>query len=476
MKKHVWPLLFLAGCALGPDHAAPSVCMPESFRELASAPEEMDLSIWWKQFGDEELDRLIEEALCCNFDLREAISKIEEFRALYRIEQSVLYPQIQANMAAIRSRRSANLGAGIIEDPNVIDPLEPVNLSGPLIQNFFQLGFDATWEIDLWGKNRRRAEAAHFELEASEESALNIQISIISEVARTYIEVRTREAQIASKKEEIERLEGLLELAEARYNAGIASYLDVSRAQALLEASSSSLPPLVEEQRVALHALAVLLGKPPECFALDPGAVPIAKGRIPETLPSTLLCRRPDIRKSERELGAATARIGVAIAELFPSFSLIGSFGVQSNMLDRLFVWPSRYWSIGPTMIWNLFTGGRLISQIKVENERQKQAILFYERTITTALQEVEDSLVGYFQEEKRLENLEENFQAQSVLRDLTLDRYNAGLISFDDVLTAESDLFLAQQEVVLSTGTLMFQLVGLYKALGGGWQCTDSP
>ncbi|NGX59048.1 MAG: Outer membrane protein OprM [Chlamydiae bacterium] len=476
MNRSIWILfLFLAGCTLGPNHEVPEVCFPCHYEEAPCQTDCVELATWWQQFDDPLLDEFIEEALSCNYDLQIALHKIEEVRALYKIDRSNLYPQIQGNMVGLRARRSENLGTDPIETSESPVELIPPDFSGPLIQYFFQAGFDASWELDFFGKNKRKAQAAYHDFEATQESALDVQITLLSDVARSYIDIRALQQEIETKEDQIERQKDLLELAKSRYDAGLTSYLDVTKAQAELDAQESSLPPLQEQLKQTIHGLAILLGKPPENFCVGEGLIPKARGLIPSDLPSDLLCRRPDIRRAERELAGATARIGVAKAELFPSFSLLGSFGTQSSVLDKLFIWPSRFWTIGPSMIWNLFTGGRLLAQIEVTNERQKQAILSYESAINDALKDVEDRLVGYFKEESRLESLEEQLSTTSLLRDLTFDQYLSGLISFDDVLDAEKDLFQTQQTMIQSQGTLMLQLVGLYKALGGGWECFAS-
>jgi len=462
---------------LGPDHEVPEVCMPERFEEAPEETQEIDLTVWWKQFGDPEMESYIEDALCQNLDLGIALHKVEEVRGLYRIDRSQLMPQIVGNMLALRARRSENLGGDVIEGPEATTDLVPTDFSGPLIQNFFQVGFDASWEIDIWGKNRRRAEAAYRDFEASQENALAVQITLISDVARNYIDIRVLQKLIEAKKEQICRSEDLVCLTESRYCAGLTSELDVARAKAQLGTQAANLPPLEQSLKETIHALAILLGRPPEQFALcfeNEGDIPEGSGVIPADLPSELLCRRPDIRQAERELAAATSRIGVAKAEFFPSFSLLGSFGVQSTEGDQLFLWPSRFWTIGPGMVWNLFTGGRLIAQVKVANERQKQAILTYEKVVYQAFQEVEDRLVGYFKEEERLARLGERVESHCLQRTLSSEQFLSGLISLDDVLDAERDLYLAIQAELESQGVLLTQLIGLYKALGGGWDCSD--
>lgn len=467
--------LVLAGCTVGPDYRTPDICLPSEYVENPCEAEPFDLSTWWCQFDDPALEALIHQALSCNYDLQVALHKIEEVRGLYRIDRSKLYPQLQGNLIELRARRSENLSSDIIEGGQFPIEVLPEDFSGPLIQYFYQVGFDASWEIDLFGKNRRSAEAAYRDFEASQENALDVQISLISDVARTYIDIRSFQQQIVAKEEQIQRQTELLELVKSRYLAGLISYVDVARAQTELDAQISTLPPLQEVLKVATHALAFLIGKQPENFSIDQGYIPKACGRIPNDLPSDLLLRRPDIRKAERELAAATSRIGAAKAELFPTFSLLGSFGLQSNILDKLFVWPSRFWSIGPSVIWNLFTGGRLIAQLKVTNERQKQTIWNYEKAINNALRDVEDRLVGYFKTGEQLEALEEQLCSSFLTRDLIYEQYIAGLISLDEVLDAEKELFQTQQDMIESEGIMMTQLVALYKALGGGWDCSVS-
>jgi len=470
-------LLLAFGCTLGPDHEAPDLCLPCEFEEAKQEVESVDLSSWWHQFEDPQLCSLIDEALCSNLDLRIALQKVEEVRGFYQIERSDLYPQIAGNLVAIRTRRSENLGTDAFEGPEAITELVPTDFGGPLINKFFQVGIDASWEIDLWGKNRRKAEAGRFDFDASQEAALGVQITLISQVASSYIDMRLLQGQITMREEQIKSAKDLVHLAETRAQGGIASYLDVADAKAALDFQVAVLPDLKRNLKQTIHGLAILLGREPEGLAacFEKGSIPRATGKIPENLPSELLCNRPDIRQAEKELGAATARIGVAKGEFFPSFSLNGSFGVQSNLLDNLFSWPSRYWTVGPGMIWNLFTGGKLIGQLKVATERQKQAVLSYEKTVLEALQEVEDRLVGYYMEERRHQALSDRVESTQLFRKLAYEQYISGLISMDQVLRADRDLYFSIQESLASEGALMVQLVGLYKALGGGWQCSDS-
>lgn len=474
--KYLAILALLAGCMVGPDHCVPEVALPEFYEEAHLMQEEpIDLATWWKQFDDPMLEELVDEALCFNFDFLIALRKIEEMRGQFKIEKSPLYPQIAGDAAAIRSRRSENLVSDVIEDPQTFTSATDTNFAGPLIQNFYQIGLDASWELDLWGKNRRRAEFGLQQYQASQESALGVRISVVAEVSRAYVVIRSLQKQVAISREQIERQKELLHLAQSLYEAGLVSHADVARAQAELEREESDLPLFERELKASIFTLAEALGRPPEeLFTRFDEMAPIPKGALPETMPSELLRRRPDIRQAERELAAATSRIGIAKAEFFPSFSLLGNFGVQSNSADLLFAWPSRFWTIGPSMVWNLFTGGRLIGQLKVETERQKQAVIFYEKAINDALVDIETSLVGYYKQQERTAKQNARIESNLLIRSYALDQYLAGLIPLFEVIEAEKELFRNQLLEVASQETETTFLIALYKALGGGWECSE--
>lgn len=470
--KWLWPALLFSGCMVGPNHSVPEIALPEEYDE-ARGEEVIDLATWWKQFNDPLLEELIEEALCYNFDFLIALRKIEEMRGQFKIEKSPLYPQIAGDAEAIRSRRSENLSSGVIES-SVALSVADINLSGPLIQNFFQVGLDSAWELDFWGKNRRRAEFGLQQFQASQENALGVRISLIAEVARAYVVIRSLQSQVSIAKEQIERQKEILDLVCSLYHAGLTSHADVARAKAELERIESNLPPFERELKASIFTLAKALGRPPEGFSsCFEETAPIPKGVLPEALPSDLLLRRPDIRQAERELAAATSRIGIAKAEFFPSFSLLGSFGVQSNDKDLLFVWPSRFWTIGPSMVWNLFTGGRLVGQLKVETERQKQALLNYERAINNSLVDVETALVGFVKQKERGVSLEGRIEANLLVRSYATSQYLAGLIPLFEVIEIEKELYENQVLQITALETETTFLVSLYKALGGGWQCS---
>ena len=314
--------LFLTGCAVGPNYQSPPVALPESYGEphTDEGIDEVALKRWWTTFDDPLLDVLVHEALSQNYDLKIAIEKVNEVRALYQIEAAELYPKIDMTADERRTRISQSL----FDAP----------FMGPPYQNFYKLGFDASWEVDIFGKRRREKEAAYYEYEAEVSRARDVYITLLSELASTYIEIRGFQHRMTLSKKDIYIQKELLALAESRFDAGLDSEIEPQQVRFNLEESEAILPELETNYRRAIHRMAVLLGKSPESLHSDfdeQRAIPISTAAIPIGLPSDLLRRRPDIRQAERTLAAATANIGSAIADLFPRFSLLGNFGFESN-------------------------------------------------------------------------------------------------------------------------------------------------
>lgn len=454
-------LLTLSGCTVGPNYQQPEVALPSSFSETnpLTEEEEVELRSWWTQFDDPQLNVLIHEAIVENLDFRRAIEKINQVRAEYQIKAAELAPKVDMTLEERRSRISQNL----FDSPFL----------GPPLQNFYKVGFDASWELDIFGKRRRDKEAAFYTYEAERENARDVYITLLSEVASGYIEMRSLQHQIQKTKKQIYLNQELLSLTDSRLEAGLSSEIDVQSVRSLLELSRASLPPLESQLQQVIHGLAVLVGKPPEEFgeALKREApIPLSTKVIPTGLPSELLRRRPDIRRAERELAAATANVGSAIADLFPRFSLIGDFGLASNRSNNWFKAQSRMWSIGPSMDWPLFYFGRIRENIRAQTSVQQQALLSYEQTILTALEDVENSLIGYYKEDERRERLEKEVETKRRIYTLKKDLYLSGLADFQTFLQADEDLTASETELISSTQTLSTQLVALYKALGGEW------
>ncbi len=485
-------LLLLSGCMVGPRYTPPEMPLPAAFEE---SPDRESLSSdalcqFWKQFDDELLTSLVEEALSGNFDYSIALEQIWQARAQYQIQSSFLWPEIDLNASAIRSQFSQNIGFSLFGPTSATSTSGMNNTtvntgsssaaasSGTTasgsIMNFFQVGFDAIWELDFWGKFRHSKQAAFDLWEASVDDAELVYITIISEVVRDYVTIRSLQEQIRLMEKIIEADERQLELARVLQTAGLDNQIQVEQFVASLEKDCALLPPLETNLKQMVYALALLLGKAPEGFAERFNSyqpIPVALGKVMAGLPSDLLRRRPDIRSAERNLAAATEQIGTHVADLFPHIALTGdSYGYESNKVSNLFTSKSIFWSIGPTINWDLIDFGRVRGQIDLAKSEQRQALLTYQKTVVSALQDVEGALVAYFEEQKRLLYLAEQAEANRQALVLTEDLFQAGLVSELEELAALETLLAAEQSLTQSTGALTNNLVALYKALAGNW------
>lgn len=465
--------LALAGCKVGPDYHPPQTSLPTGFTsqiataETNAAPAEA-LAHWWTLFKDPQLDGLINEAATANHDLRLAQARVQEARALRGMTRSSLFPQLNASGAYQRSRTSANTIQG--------EQLQKIGL--PLTQDNFNAGFDMNWEIDVFGGNLRSLEAAQAGLESAQEVVNGTLVSVMAEVGLAYIDLRGLQKQLAVANDNLHAQEEVLKLTRDRYQAGLSSELDSTRAQAQVAATAALIPPLEQAIQTTEHRLAVLLGKTPgelndQLAKAEP--IPSAAAMVPVGLPSDLLRRRPDIRRAERDLAASTARIGVATAELFPKFYLTGVAQLQSIEAKDFFDGGSRYWSLGPTFRWPIFEAGRIRQNIKVENARQEQAAIRYEKTVLTSLEETENALVAYGKEQERHRALVESETASQRAVTLATDQFRSGLVDFLNVLEAERSLYASQNELAVSERTLSQNAIRLFKALGGGWPAPEA-
>jgi multidrug efflux system outer membrane protein len=459
-------LLALAACSVGPDYQKPSPSMPGDWSEKGSALDPAtsritlqtaEVAEWWKSFKDAELTSLVKRAAQSNLDLKLAEARVREARGLRGVSAGALLPAANASANYSRNRSSGNI------------PLPGAGLQS----NFYQAGFDASWEIDVLGGLRRTNEADG-EVDASVEARRDVLVTLLAEVARNYIEVRGLQAQIWIARQNLDAQKKTLELTQARFQAGRAAELDVVRAQAQVSNTASQIP-LLESLRIqGTHRLGVLLGREPGSLReelVNAAAIPAPPPEVPVGIPSDLLRRRPDLRRAERELAAATSRIGVATAELYPKFSLTGFFALESITASDFAKWGSRAWSVGPTIQWSIFQGGRIRAKIEVENARQEQAAIAYERSILVALQEVEDALIAYAKEQAHRAELSDSVTANVKAVDLANQRYTQGLVDFLSVLDAQRSLYGSQDALVQSERRISEHLVSLYKALGGGWE-----
>ncbi|HVE39802.1 MAG TPA: efflux transporter outer membrane subunit [Planctomycetota bacterium] len=465
-------LLALAACTVGPDYVKPSPSLPADWAEKGTGLDAAGSRVtsqaaavadWWKTFKDEELTSLVERAARSNLDLKLAEARVREARGLRGVSAGALLPEVGAGAGYSRNRGSENV------------PLPGAGRQS----NFYQAGFDAAWEIDVFGGIRRGIEAADAEVEASVEGRRDVLVTLLAEVARNYIEVRGLQAEIGIARQNLEAQKKTLELTQARFQAGRATELDVVRAQAQVSTTSSQIPPLESQRIQSTHRLALLLGREPGALRdelISAGTIPPPPPEVPVGLPSELLRRRPDLRRAERELAAATARIGVATADLYPKFSLTGFFALESINASDFAKWGSRAWSVGPTIQWSIFQGGRIRARIEVENARQEQAAILYERSILVALQEVEDALIAYAKEQAHRAELSDSVTANLKAVELANQRYGQGFVDFLSVLDAQRSLYASQDALVRSQRRISEYLVALYKALGGGWETELTP
>lgn len=473
----------LAACTVGPDYQRPNLGTPQSYGATndrlpqaqeaeptpratvatADAPLEPGaLASWWEQLNDPVLSSLVKEGMAANMDLRLAVERLREARALRGIAASDAFPNVDATAGADRSRSSDTLDGGF---PS----------AGEDTTNF-NVGLDASWEIDVFGRVRRSVEAADADVDVSRENMYGVMVAVAAEVADAYAEYRVLSRRLEIVKRTIVAQRDTVGLTNTRLDAGIANELEVSQAQAQLASRQAQLPILQAASRRAENRLALVLGRAPgqpiselaEASSLD--SLPEAMTQVPIGMPSELLRRRPDLRQAEREVAAATARVGVATADLYPRFSLTGSFGFSSGEVGSLLEADSRTWSIGPSMRWSIFNAGRVRANIEAADSRTRQSLLRYERSVLVALREVEDSLTNLAYEQDRQSALARTLDASRRSATLADDRYRGGVGNFLDVLDAQRAAFDAEDQLAASRGDSLRALIALYKALGGGW------
>ncbi len=461
------PGLLLSACTVGPDYKKPESKLPETWHnqpdagETAEAP--TDLAHWWTTLNDPTLNSLIEKSVAGNHDLRIASARLHEARAQRGVAAADQYPTVNADGSYSRSKSSDNTSGFS----------SPTGWSG---DDLYQVGFDASWELDIWGRVRRSVEAADADLGAASEDRRDVLIALLAEVARNYVELRSLQERLAIAEANVASQKETYELSKGRTEAGITSGLDVARSEAQLTSTRAQIPALLSQIAASTHRLAVLTGQQPGALETQlsaAAALPAKPAKVPVGLPSDLLRRRPDIRRAERELAAATARIGVAKGDLFPRFSLTGSFGFSANEDENLFQSDSKFWSIGPTMRWPIFDAGRIRNNIEVQNARQEAAVARYEKSILTGLEDVENSLVSYSREQARRKELVDSEAAAKRAVDLATALHSRGLTDFLSVLDAQRALYVIQDSRAVSDRTVLVNLISLYKALGGEWEET---
>ncbi len=449
----------LAGCAVGPEHVPPATAVSAAWHsELkdglsAESVDPNTLASWWTTFNDPQLSHMVERAVAGNLDLKTATSRIRESRARRGVAQGAFFPTLNTTGSAISSRTNTNVGP---------------DTRGEV----YSASFDAAWELDVFGGVRRSVEAAQADLEANEENLRDVLISLLAETALNYVEVRSFQARLAAAEASLQTQDESYQLALWRSEAGLDDELAVHQARYNLENTRSKIPTLRTGLAEAMNRLAVLLGESPGSLHGElekPQAIPVPPAEVAVGVPADMIRRRPDVRRAERELAAQTARVGVATANLYPQLTLNGSIGLETLSLRE----PSSAWtrtiSGGPRISWAIFDPA-VRPNVEVQSALQEQALIQYKAAVLDSLEEVENALVAYAQEQRRTDNLREATEAARAAAELAQYKYQAGLTDFSNVLEAQRSLLSFQDQLHQSDGTVTSNLIRLYKALGGGW------
>jgi multidrug efflux system outer membrane protein len=452
---------FLSACAVGPDYRTPTTATPDEFvpvegAQFSSAEVERE---FWKSFNDPQLNDLVESALAANHDIRIALARLREVRALRGEAQLDLAPTVTAGAARVDERASERQ-----------TPIPGVDRD----QEYYEAGFDAFWELDFFGRTRRGVEARSAEVQSAEASLYNTQVSITAEVARQYFELRGAQQRLEVARRNADNQRETLRITLARLEAGRGTQLDASRAQAQLSATLATIPDLEEAVTRSILRLGVLIGESPETLMADLGA-PRDLPALPAThsigTPEALLRRRPDILGAERDLAAATARIGVAVADLFPRITFVGHWGFDALDSGNLGDAPSETWSFGPSIQWAAFDLGRVKQRINQREAAADGALAKYEQTVLRALEETDASLTAYAKALGKQEHLQASAKASLEAATLARVRFESGVADFLTVLDAERSALAAEDQLAQSETQTATALLATYKALGGGFR-----
>jgi multidrug efflux system outer membrane protein len=470
-------LAVIAGCSVGPDYHRPAAIksqpVPEAFTgpvstnganvtaewKTAEPSAHLPRGEWWKIFNDPELDRLEALAGTENQNLAAAAARLEEARAQLGIARANFYPQISANPSITRQRTSFNA-------PSEGKPFEKT-----FTYNTFNMPADLSWELDLWGRVRRQAQSAKASFVASADDLESARLSLQAQVAADYFSLRELDEEHRVIADTIETFRRSLELTQNRRKGGIVSDLDVSQAETQLRSTEAELPQIDLQRANVLHALATVCGQPAMRFSLANGPLTNAIPAVPVGVPSELLERRPDVAAAERRMASANAQIGVSVGAFYPQVFLTGAAGFQSVGVDTFFDWPSRMWSIGPSVTLPIFTGGRNRAQLAQARASFDESVANYRQAVLGAFQEVEDQLAA-----QQLLATQLNAQSQALTAarhtlEIANNRYKAGVVTYLEVATAQSVELNNERSFVQLEGQRLAAEIGLIKAVGGGWQ-----
>jgi NodT family efflux transporter outer membrane factor (OMF) lipoprotein len=454
-------MVLLQGCAtVGPDYVPPTASAPTQWSTempggLAGKPADVKtLGQWWTTLNDPTLMSLVDRALQGSLDLRQASARVREARARRGISAAERFPTLNASGAIAKTKSGEITGTGQENE-------------------LYTAGFDASWEIDVFGGVRRSVEAAEAGLQASVEDLRDVLVTLLAEVALNYVEVRSLQTRLSVAEANRGAQAKTLQLVQLNVAAGEVSQLDLEQARSNLETTQSQIPTLETQLAQAKNRLAVLLGQTPGALNAELSKhqpVPVPPPEVAVGVPADVLRRRPDVRRAERELAAQTARVGVATTDLYPKFTLLGSIGLEALSFPSLFSGASALYTLGPHMRWNLFDAGRIRQNIEVQTARQEQALIAYEAAVLSALQDVEDALIAYGKEMIRRQSLLAAEHATRRTVEIAQNRYLAGESDFLSVLDAQRSLLTIQDQLAASNAQVTTNVISLYKALGGGW------
>lgn len=468
------PLLAcLAGCAVGPDYQEPQMAVPQGYAAAsqtsakAAAPA-VQLNQWWHSLNDPKLNSLVERAIKSNPSIEVALDRLQEARTAEAVVLGTALPRVGAGGAALK-------GTGNTEVRGSISPaLGAATTTTGYRQVNEVAGFDAIWELDLFGKYRRELEASRADAEAAAEARNIVLITVVADVARAYVDMRGLQMQLAILGQDVATAQQSLDFVKVRYERGLTNELDLTLAQRELASLQARIAPLVAAIAAARDTIAVLLGQYPEDLAqeLSPtGTIPPMPGRIDQGLPVDLLRRRPDIRAAERQLAASTARIGVATADLYPHLTLTGAVGIQAQGLGVSPATSSHIWSGGPGAYWSLLDFGTLDGLVQIADLQTRESLVRYKQAVLNAVREVDTAIGNYAAQQSRLEHLGDALTASQEAVRVAQERYDRGLTDFLNVVDAERESYALQDQFAVAQTAAADEYVALFKALGGGWE-----
>ena len=443
-------LTALTGCAVGPNYKPSQTDVSGKWVGSAGQAQAQNIAEWWTTFGDPNLTSLIERAVKSNLDLKQAQLRIRQARAARGGVASGFWPAADLTGSLTRSRSGAASAS-----------------------NFYQAGLDAIWELDIFGGVRRNIEAAEADVQVALEYRRDVLVTLTAEVALYYIDLRGYQQQIIIAQNNLNAQRHSAELTRQRFEGGFVGALDVANANAQVATTASQIPLLEAFVQQTIYSLSVLLGQEPAALLdelMPTSTIPAAPPSVPAGVPSDLLRRRPDIRRAEAQIHAETARIGVAVADLFPKVSLSGSVSFRDSKFSSLTDGKNRFWSFGPSIALPIFSAGRIQSNIELQKAVQEQSFITYKQTVLTALLEVENALVASIKEQEHRNALIEAVANNRKAMELATKLYTEGQTDFLNVLTAQGALYSSEDALVRSNRTVSTNLVVLYKALGGGW------